>query len=198
MFVRNFHCLARLVSLCEQKEIIEHCQDAHSVNIHKMQVERTIPVDPNAAKNPLVLDQCLDYEAKSEAKKEVMLTAWWTKCVGQGIFSQNTGRENSNLDANVNDKFMKAMKVAVGNDFFEKFEMHLKVVLDGTDFDHSFSCKWSRIEEAFSRAQGADGQAKCLSAYLIEEDSMLGGKSIESTLNSIESAVNNTFNNKDR
>ena len=53
--------------------------------------------------------------------------------MGQAIFSQNTGRANSTLDANISDKFMKTFKVAEGNEFFEKLQMHLSVVLEGTD-----------------------------------------------------------------
>ena len=73
----------------------------------------------------------------------------------------------------------------VGNKFFEKLQTDLSVVLEGTDFDHSFTCKWTDIEEAISRAQGSDGQAKCLSAYLIEETTIMGGKLIEGTLDGL-------------
>jgi len=92
---------------------------------------------------------------------------------------------------------MRAFKNAIGAEFFEKFTMHLQVTLNGQDFDHSFSCRWSQIEEALSKAQREDGQAKCLSAFPIEESTILGGKSIESTLYKIEAVINKTFNQKD-
>ena len=78
----------------------------------------------------LVLDPCTDYEARAEAKQEVIMTAWWVKCVGAGVFDQTSGITNFKLDANASSKFMSAMKIAIGNDFYERVTMHLKVILN--------------------------------------------------------------------
>merc|ERR1712015_206280 len=107
-------------------------------------------------------------------------------------------RENAKIQKHKAGNFLKALKGAVGNDFFQKIYYQLQRQLkDGKDLYLGFQCRWSTFTTASEDALGPMSNVKRLKSYLNTKEHLRGGVSLADMLYKCSNIVDETFGKVD-
>ena len=126
------------------------------------------------------------------------MKGWWEQLVGGAIFSQPGNRKNSKLEPNQSRRMLQAFKPALKENFYDKVFMYLGVELGSIDLRQNFSCSWTQMVAAFTRALGEECKAKCIDSFIVESANIVGGESVENTLYKVNTLVDKTFDSLDK
>merc|ERR1712030_5770 len=112
-------------------DVEDHTYNTHEIDINEIDLESSIKVNEGET---LVLTASLNFKELSLEGRQSVYDSWFDACAANGTVTKVENRENAKLQKHKAGNFLKALKGAVGNDFFLKIYCQLQRQLkDGND-----------------------------------------------------------------
>merc|ERR1712030_27860 len=132
-------------------DIEDHTWNTHGVYINEIDLEASIKVNEGDA---LVLSSALTLKELSLEGRKSVCDSWFDACAANGTVTKVENRDNAKIQKHKAGNFLKALKGAVGSDFFHKVYYQLQRQLkDGNDLYLGFQCRWSTFITASEDAR---------------------------------------------
>ena len=157
-------------------DVEDHTWNTHGVDINEIDLESTIKVNEGEA---LVLTSAMTFKELSLEGRRSVYDSWFDACAANGTVTKVENRENAKIQKHKAGNLLKALKGAVGNDFFQKIYYQLSRQLkEGNDLYLGFQCRWSTFVTAVEDALGPMAHVKRLKTYLKTKEHLSGGISL--------------------
>jgi hypothetical protein len=158
MLETHFFLMQCGVTADDPQRYIDHCDFVHGIQATDLSQEQTITVDKKAI---FKLDPAKEIENVGTSTHKKILLSWHSKGVVSGLITSTSNKKTASLEHARSLDFLAEIKKNTNPDFFNRFQMALKLKLkNGDDLNHSFNAKWRDIEEAFENALGHDSEEK--------------------------------------
>ena len=145
-------------------DVEEHTWNTHGVDISEIDLEATIQVNEGET---LVLTASLNFKELSLEGRRQVFDSWFDALAANGTVTRVESREIAKIQKHKAGNLLKALKGAIGNDFFQKVYYQLSRQLkEGNDLYLGFQCRWSTFVTAVEDALGPMANVKRLKTYL--------------------------------
>ena len=136
-------------------------------------------------------------ELSLEGRRQVF-DSWFDALAANGTVTRVESRENAKIQHHKAGNFLKALKGAIGNEFFQKVYYQLtRKLQESNDLFLGFTCRWSTFTTATEDALGPLANVKRLKNYLNTKEHLHGGISLADTLYKCSHIVDETFGKVD-
>ena len=161
---------------------------------HQMQCQRSADVQRSA----LVLSAALNFKELSLEGSRQVFDSWFDALAANGTVTRVESRENAKIQRHKAGNFLKSLKGAIGNDFFQKVYYQLtRQLKESNDLFLGFTCRWSTFVTATEDALGPLANVKRLKNCLNTKEHLRGGISLADTLYKCSHIVDETFGKVD-
>ena len=145
------------VAMDHRGDVEEHTWQTHGVDLNEIELETTIQVNEGEA---LVLSEALNFKELSLEGRRQIFDSWFDALAANGTVTRVESRENAKIHRHKAGNFLKALKPAIGNDFFQKVYYQLTRQLKENDLYLGFTYLWqSRYHHKTRRFRGKKQQA---------------------------------------
>ena len=176
-------------------DVEDHTYNTHGIDINEIDLESSIKVNEGEV---LVLTASLNFKELSLEGRRSVYDSWFDASAANGTVTKVENRENAKIQKHKAGNLLKALKGAVGNDFFQKIYYQLSRQLkEGNDLYLGFQCRWSTFVTAVEDALGPMANVKRLKTYLKTKKHLSGGISLADTLYKCGNIVDETFGKVD-
>ena len=136
--------------LSHRSDTEDHVMWTHGCDINSLEIMPTIKVNDGKV---LVLTQALTIKEMSFESRNGVYNSWFTACVATGTVTMIENKLNAKIIKHKAEGLLKALKVAVGTDFYQKIFYNLQnTVKEGHDINLGFTGKWTLITDACEAA----------------------------------------------
>ena len=175
-------------------DVEEHTWQTHRVELSEIELEATIQVNEGEA---LILSEALNFKELSIEGRRQIFDSWFDTLAANGTVTRVESRENAKIQRHKAGNFLKALKPAIGNDFFQKVYYQLTRQLKENDLYLGFTCRWSVFTTATEDALGPLADVKRLKNFLSTKEHLRGGISLADALYKCSHIVDEIFGKVD-
>ena len=178
-------------------DVEDHTYYTHGVDLNELDMEASIVVHEGET---LVLTPALNLKEMSLEGRNGVYESWFDASAANGTVTKVENRANAKIQKHKAGNLLKALKAAVGSDFYFKIYYHLQNKLkEGATHDLllGFQCKWSLLIEACEDALGPMANVKRIKTYMNSKEHLKGGISLHNMLYKCANIVDETFGKVD-
>ena len=155
----------------------------------------TIEID---TKIPFVLKPAFDIQQVGPDEQGNIFNGIFTCCVARGIIKKSTIKCTADLNENRSSESMTDLKKATSATYFPRFVMKLRAELGGINIEHSFTAKWSQLEDAFYNAIGKEQNVGRMSSFYAKDFSNFDSKPMELIIFDVDTHMDKTLGRSEK
>ena len=184
------------LALDHRGDVEEHTNYTHGVDINEIDLESSIVVNEGET---LVLTPALNLKEMSLEGRLGVYDSWFDAAAANGTLTKVENRANSKIQRHKAGNLLRAHKLSVGSDFFNKvyYQLQRELKESSTDLHLGFQCKWQTFVDANEDALGPMANVKRLRMYLNTKEHLRGGISLFNMLYKCSNIVDETFGKVD-
>ena len=112
------------LKMFQQDDVDEHTELVHGITSpNLLRALNTIEID---AKLPFHLEPALDIEQVGPDEQGKILDGWFTRCMGRGVVTKSSSKNNCDLNENRSTEFLKEVENSTSKTYYPKFQMKLR------------------------------------------------------------------------
>jgi hypothetical protein len=179
----NFKCNKQIF---EQDQIKKHLKDVHGARIAIMKPIQEINVDK---KLEFSLPDIMDIELAGPDSKRLKINSIFTRSVKSAVVTKTNNKKTADLMEDQSQVFMVELGKSTPTKFFSRFEMYLRMALEGEDIRSDFTCKWWVIEKALFKAISKEQNTIRYAHFLEKDYTQFHSLPMEILINSVDAHV---------
>ena len=174
-----------------RSDMEDHTYYTHGLDINELTVESIIKV--NEAET-LILTPSLNFKDLSQEGRQSVFDSWFESCTANGTVTSVENKENAKIQRHKAGNLLKALKGAIGNDFFQNVYYQLQRNLkEGDNLHLGFQCRWTVFTTSTEEALGPMANVKRLKTFLNTKEHLKGGMSLNNTFYKCNTLIDDTF-----
>ena len=176
-------------------DVEEHTFYTHGMEMSEVKIETRIKVNEAEA---LVLTPAMNFKDLSREGRIEVYDSWYSSSVANATVTSTENKDNSKIQKHKAGPFLKALKTAITQEYFNNFYYQLQRNLkEGDNLMLGFQCKWSEFEKAMEEALGPMSNVKRLKTFLNSKEHLKGGVSLANMFYRCSTLVEDTFGKLD-
>ena len=179
----NFQCD---VLLMEQPEIKYHLKDVHGITFNSLKPVQVIKVDTT---HEFKLPGIMDIELSGPDQKALQINSIYTRSVKSGVVTKTNNKRTADLMEDQSQVFMVELSKSTPTKYFSRFEMFLRMALEGEDVRGDFTCKWWKIENSLFKAISKEQNTIRYAQFLEKDYTQFHSLPMEILINSVDAHV---------
>ena len=172
-------------------DVEDHTFYTHGMEMSEIKVETKIKV--NEAET-LVLTPAMNFKDLSRDGRREVYDSWFSSSAANGTLTNVENKDNSKIQKHKAGPFLKALKTALNQDYYQNAYYQLQRNLkEGDNLHLGFQCKWADFEKAMEEALGPMANVKRLETFLNTREHLKGGVSLANMFYRCNTLVEDAF-----
>merc|ERR1712030_259846 len=180
----NFKCD---LLMDEEDQITYHLNDVHGIaGITALKPVQLIKID---ASQEFKLPDLMDIELSGPDQRGLQVNSIFTRSVKSGVITKTNNKKTADLMEDQSQVFMTELGKSTPIKFFSRFEMFLRMALEGEDVRGDFTCKWWKIENSLFKAISKEQNTIRYAQFLEKDYTQFHSLPMEILINSVDAHV---------
>ena len=142
------------------------------------------------------LPDIMDIELAGPDSRRLKINSIFTRSVKSGVITKTNNKKTADLMEDQSQVFMTELGKATPAKFFSRFEMFLRMALDGENIQEDFSCKWFVLESSLYKAITKEQNTTRYAQFLEKDYTQFHSLPMEIIINSVDAHVDGALGKK--